>query len=294
MTDQTESTQAAYQWAVLQQGQLPLRPGRVVDRAAEHRCTSVLIWPEGEDPTGENALLTDPCFSTQGLAETAEVLSGRAGFLLNDVRRLFVTHPHHDHVPNLPAIDTASDFSLFEPGSDPRLPDFTAVPCPGHFPTLRSLVFHGAGGRRVWIVGDAVLCEEWLRAWEYYWPNGYGRAEIIQTWRSVATILSGADVVIPGHGPPLRVTALLLEDLLARFPRAERAADCPDVAEAIRRRLESLGGGYADQVASQVVGWARRGFVSVCQDQPGICNRQKARSSGPCLEAGATRPSRTR
>ncbi len=47
------------------------------------------------------------------------------------------------------------------------------------------------------------------------------------------------------------------------------------------------GGGYADMVASATVGWARRGFVSVCQDQPGICNRAKAHSSGPCMDPGA-------
>jgi len=243
MNGQNDQSQAAYQWAILQQGQLPLRPGREFDQTAEHRCTAVLVWPEGEAPTGQNTLLTDPCFSTRGLAEAAAVLSGFAGFSLGDARRLFVTHPHHDHVPNLPAIATATDFSMFEPDVDAGLPGFAAVPCPGHFPTLRSLAFHDAEGRRVWIVGDAVLSEEWLRAWEYYWPNGYGRADIVQTWRSVAVILSGADVVIPGHGPPVRVTAPLLEDLLAGFPGADHAADCPDAAETLRRRLASLEGG---------------------------------------------------
>jgi len=47
------------------------------------------------------------------------------------------------------------------------------------------------------------------------------------------------------------------------------------------------GGGYADQVEPQVIGWAKRGYVSVCQDEPGICDRSKARSSGPCLEGNA-------
>ena len=47
------------------------------------------------------------------------------------------------------------------------------------------------------------------------------------------------------------------------------------------------GGGYADMVAGAVIGWAKRGYVAICQDQPGFCNRANARSSGPCLEAGA-------
>jgi len=48
------------------------------------------------------------------------------------------------------------------------------------------------------------------------------------------------------------------------------------------------GGGYADMVAPAVIGWAKRGFVAICQDQPGFCNRIESRSSGPCLEPGAS------
>ena len=47
------------------------------------------------------------------------------------------------------------------------------------------------------------------------------------------------------------------------------------------------GGGYAEMVAPAVIGWAKRGFVSICQDQPGVCNRNKSLSEGPCLEPGA-------
>ena len=48
------------------------------------------------------------------------------------------------------------------------------------------------------------------------------------------------------------------------------------------------GGGYADMVAPSVIGWAQRGFVAICQDQPGICNRGKSQSSGPPLEPEAS------
>ena len=30
-----------------------------------------------------------------------------------------------------------------------------------------------------------------------------------------------------------------------------------------------------------MIGWARRGYVSFCQDQPGVCNMTKAHSTGP-------------
>ena len=48
------------------------------------------------------------------------------------------------------------------------------------------------------------------------------------------------------------------------------------------------GGGYADGVASQTIGWAKRGYVAICQDQPGFCRRSKSLSSGPCMETGAS------
>jgi len=41
------------------------------------------------------------------------------------------------------------------------------------------------------------------------------------------------------------------------------------------------GGGYADQMFSQVFDWAKRGYVAFCQDQPGICSFADMRSSGP-------------
>jgi cephalosporin-C deacetylase-like acetyl esterase len=40
------------------------------------------------------------------------------------------------------------------------------------------------------------------------------------------------------------------------------------------------GGGYADFVFPSVFEWAQRGYVSFCQDQPGICS-SKHKSSGP-------------
>ena len=156
--DRTHTTR--YEWTILQVGELPLRPDNRVDPGAEHRCTSVLIWPEGERP--------------------------------------------------------------------------------GHEPSLRALVFPSAAEEQVWIVGDAILDEAWLRAWGYYWPNQYRPPEIVRTWQSVAAILSGADVVVPGHGPPIPVTPELLENLIAGFPTADQPDRCPEVAQALRARLQTL------------------------------------------------------
>jgi glyoxylase-like metal-dependent hydrolase (beta-lactamase superfamily II) len=61
-------------------------------------------------------------------------------------------------------------------------------------------------------------------------------------WRSVARILARAQIVIPGHGPAFEVTPQLLRDLIAAFPAARHARQCPDVLEALRVRLASLEG----------------------------------------------------
>ena len=69
-----------------------------------------------------------------------------------------------------------------------------------------------------WIVGDAIINKIWLIHWGYYWPNGYTTEQIVQTWRTVADILSKADVIVPGHGTPFRVTTSVIEEALAKTP----------------------------------------------------------------------------
>jgi glyoxylase-like metal-dependent hydrolase (beta-lactamase superfamily II) len=91
------------------------------------------------------------------------------------------------------------------------------------------------------VVGDAILDRDWLLAWMFFWPNHYEALDVVETWRSVAKILDKADVVIPGHGPPIRVDAELLQTLLDRFPKAFQAHWCPEVARVLRSRLERLG-----------------------------------------------------
>ena len=97
----------------------------------------------------------------------------------------------------------------------------------------------------VWVASDAILNLEWLRAWQYYYPNRYNADEVIDTWRSLACILSEADIVIAGHGVEIEVTADLLAELLESFPDAPYADHCPDVAEMLRARLHMLEDGQA-------------------------------------------------
>jgi glyoxylase-like metal-dependent hydrolase (beta-lactamase superfamily II) len=92
----------------------------------------------------------------------------------------------------------------------------------------------------VCVSGDAVLDIEWLKTWRYYWPNGYTVAEIVETWESVGKILSYADLIIPGHGQPIFVTASLMEELLVMFASAKYANDCQDVEKILSNRLDQL------------------------------------------------------
>ena len=120
-------------------------------------------------------------------------------------------------------------------------PSVRAVACPGHSEDSSSLVFQSPEGKQVWIVGDAILNEDWLLAWGYYWPNEYDEREIIDTWRSVARILVAADIVVPGHGSPIRITVELLQELVKSFlTRARYAEECPDVGDSIRARISHM------------------------------------------------------
>jgi glyoxylase-like metal-dependent hydrolase (beta-lactamase superfamily II) len=226
-----------YQWRVLQEGTLALKPNRQLTPVAEHRPTVVLLWPEGEPPTPRNTLLTDPYFTDWGF-EQARCSLQEIGISFASVGYIFVTHYHFDHMPRLPAQTPQYAFKLFVPGENDHFPDVRVVDLPGHDPYLRGLAFTATTGERVWVVADAILNEDWLRAWEYYWPNGYGRDEIIQTWHSVAAIVSGADVVVPGHGLPFRVKPEQIPGLIVDFSHAEYAECCPDVVETLKKRME--------------------------------------------------------
>ncbi len=223
-----------YRWRVLQQGRLPLRPDGSMDRTNGHRCTSMLLWPEGEEPGPDNTLVTDPCFNQAGLATAAAALRGLQ-ISWNDLGRGFSTHDHHDHVSSLKD-QVQSQLRQFQPQPGGPLSGLQLVTLPGHDAEQQAVVFSDGGGE-VWVVGDAVLDQEWLLAWAYYWPNRYGPEEVAETWRSVARVIAGADLVVPGHGPPFRITTTLLEVLLEGFQRAPFAELCPEVAGMIQGRL---------------------------------------------------------
>jgi glyoxylase-like metal-dependent hydrolase (beta-lactamase superfamily II) len=228
-----------YEYRILQIGTLPLNPEAEYDPSIEHRCTSVLIWPEGAEPNHRNSVLCDPCFTAGGYDKALKHLE-KLGFSFQRVGWIFVTHPHRDHRSNL------ADFMGQQPGNSfiqngrTHLESFASILLPGHASTQKGLFFRTANGHMICVCGDAILDETWLRAWKYYWPNFYDESEIVQTWRSVALVLAHADVVIPGHGVPFQVTSELLEHLIRTFKQAEHAGQCPDVLETLTQRRGQL------------------------------------------------------
>lgn len=226
-----------FAWTILQQGQLPLRPNGSVRPGVEHRCTTTLVWPAECPPDVGNTLMIDPCFTAEGFAQAEKVL-GERGISFADIGHVFVTHAHADHMVHIPNGAQMGSYRMFRPITRPDV--FAAIEaqtCPGHHPMQQALHFEDPEGRRVWVTGDAVLNEEWLRGWSYFWPNGYGPQQIVETWRSVAHIISHADIIVPGHDAPLTVTAEMVSDLLDSFPQADYASHCPDVIAALRARL---------------------------------------------------------
>jgi glyoxylase-like metal-dependent hydrolase (beta-lactamase superfamily II) len=151
-----------------------------------------------------------------------------------------VTHRHGDHRPNLSYFIGRTTFTDFQTGVAEALSGIEIVPYPGHTPKQQGLVFRSSSRQKVCVVGDAILDIDWLKAWMYYWPNVYQTSEIIQTWESVAKIFSYADLIIPGHGRPIIVTASLVKDLLSTFASAEHASKCQNVEQFLSTRLESL------------------------------------------------------
>lgn len=227
-----------YHYSIVQHGSLPLAPDRSYDASIEHRCTSTLIWPEHARPSQKNSLLTDPCFTSQGFHDAVEQLTS-LNVSFQEVGWIFVTHPHRDHCSNL------ANFMEHPPERPFLLNELAGVLCDfysGHAPMQKGLLFRSISDHIICVTGDAILNLEWLCAWEYYWPNFYHENEIIQTWVSVAKILSSADIIIPGHGHPLVVTVELLEHLIGTFSQAEYASACPDVEQKLRVRFEQLRG----------------------------------------------------
>lgn len=238
MTSETKLVNR-YQYMVLQCGSLPLSPDGSYDAAVEHRCTSVLIWPEHEMPSLKNTVLTDPCFTSQGYQYAVDELK-QLNLSFLDIGWVFITHRHRDHCSNLPHFIGRTMYKEFQNGSKTPLASMMTAAYPGHAPVQKGLLFRSSSHQHVCVCGDAVLSLEWLRAWKYYWPNFYQEAEILQTWDSVARILAYADLIIPGHGRPFHATVPLLEHLLATFPQAEYAGACQDVAQMLRTRLEQV------------------------------------------------------
>lgn len=218
-----------YQYCVLQTGDLPLQPDGTRRPQAEHRCTVTLVWPHNQTPDFGNTLVVDPCFTMRGFEEAQTCLSN-LHCPLAEIGRVFVTHQHGDHVPRVPFDIERPRFTRFNaPHPGDPLAGLAATPLTGHTPDLRGLIFTLADGKKVWVVGDAILNRAWLEAWGYYWPNRYTPPEIIQTWRSVAQIIAGADWIIPGHGDPIAVTPALVSRLRADFPSAPHSDECADI-----------------------------------------------------------------
>lgn len=227
-----------YDYLLLQVGSILVDPDFSIDRSVEHRCASVLVWPQGEQPSRHNAVLTVPCLTDRGFRHAAAHLN-RLGLAFRDIGRIFATLRNGDDRLSLPDRAARSHVARFRPGVTGPLSGISTVPCPGHTSELQALVFRSSTGQNVWIVGDAIINLDWLKAWAF-WPANYTTAEIIQTWMIVARILSCADLIVPGHSAPVAIDALPIGELLSTFPAAAHAGRCDHVRQLLSDRLEQV------------------------------------------------------
>lgn len=225
-----------YQWTILQKGKIPLKPDMTLLPFHEHACTTTLIWPCDQQPDRSNSLIIDPCFTDKGFRRALKRL-GQLGVAFSDIGFVLITHGHIDHAVRLPDDFPKPDWPLFDTAIQSRFPGISVRAFTGHHPFQNVLVVPAIAGD-IWVVGDAVLDLDWLKAWGFYWPNRYSKAEVIRTWRDVADIITRADIVIPGHGPPIEITIELIDILIAAFDdKAKYASECPDVIRALQAGL---------------------------------------------------------
>lgn len=227
-----------FNWSVLQVGRSPLRPDGMVVPLTEHRCTSALVWYESEVSWRDRTLVIDPCWRGIGCHSALRHLD-EIGLRVEDIGYYFITHAHHDHKIMVPCFEGEPQWNNFVSGTDGFFKEVKIDSIPGHSPDSKAIFFNSTDGL-VCIAGDTILDLEWLKAWQPYWPNHYKESEVIETWRSIAAILSQADVVVPGHGKPFRISQPLLVDLLNGFTKTRYSNLCRDVASVIEQRVQWL------------------------------------------------------
>jgi len=232
------SLKQKYNYIILQQGSLTLKPDGMVDYNEEHRCTITLIWPIKSNLQKNNSLLIDPCFSNQSLLSANSILDDYK-ISLSEIQNFFITHNHSDHLPDYSLTKITVDVNYIDK-DDNSFIDIDIYPCPGHSDDSKCLYFKSKSNKNVCITGDTILNKDWLKAWQYYWPNGYTKEEVIKTWASVCQIVSNADIIIPGHGKPFNVTKDLLKYLIDNFSSAQYSYQSKNSIEIIKNRYNSF------------------------------------------------------
>ena len=197
------------EWIVLTIGHISVNKyWGETERVRRPLCTSTLIH------TSAGLVLVDPSVPA---AEMPALLHDQAGVQIGDVRFVFLTHSHGDHLYGLPALpgarwlmsageiahwrercpaDAESAFlDRIEPAGDATIPGLRFVPTPGHTPGTTSVVFDWRG-RRVAVTGDAVMTEAHFRA-----GDGHSNStDFGQVRATIGMLAETADVIVPGHG----------------------------------------------------------------------------------------------
>jgi glyoxylase-like metal-dependent hydrolase (beta-lactamase superfamily II) len=185
-------------------------------------------WIVGREP----AWLVDPGPALPAHIEAlSEEIARRGG-----LGGIALTHRHHDHdegLPGLRALHPASPLAAARDPADVRLRDgvrfgpLTAIPTPGHAPDHMALLTEG-----VILTGDAVLGEGSV----FVAPDPGALRRYLEALERLRSL--GAELLAPGHGPPVLDPAAKLTEYLEHRRARERAL--LEALAAGRRTVEEL------------------------------------------------------
>lgn len=190
-----------YKYKIIQKGSLPVHFDGRVNHNLPHRSTSTLVYREINNEIDKAfLLLVDPGWVLRSEMEKAAEKLRDLKIDIHEINYLFLTHSHYDHRCGLRYMKSSRFLKSINPQFliKSGITQLEIIQTPGHSYDSRSLIIHS--DKKIAIVGDAIINNEYLELGGYYYPNNYNSIEIKITRQTMRHLIDQYDVIIPGHG----------------------------------------------------------------------------------------------